>query len=483
MDNSIIYNDFYKMPTREVELFQKLANEQDEDCKRGIIQQIHSLRGIYEKDDGTYGVNEASFVRYILEAFSMLYINGSIAFYNFCAHKYEYIGEPEYMAFFKNILDEIDTSLWNSKLEGKYKTRFKREISPRLREWSIPKDWVIFHNGCFNIADGVFYPGDHPGIHSFNNTGYDYDKDAEAVEFKKFIDDIFGGDKDLINVVQEVLGNTLLYGQNPLQVITIFYSPGRSGKGVLSNILMKVHGEQNCSATSVSQLSSQFGVSQMFDKVINISNENNENLVTDTSIMKTVSGNDLVMVEKKYCDAIPVHIYTKLFISTNSITFKDSSKGFQERLVPIPFKYTYVDTPKGKNQKKRDNLLEAKLSKELSGIFNWCYEGLVRLRKSGYHLSKSDAVDKEREYIVSTSNPVQLFAKENIKFDSDHRVRKPEVYKRYKEWVANNGVNTGIYQSAQRFYEKFDAILQEQSVSSETKRIQGYDYYVGITLI
>lgn len=483
MANSIVYNDFYKMPTKEVDLFQKLANEQDEDLKSGIIRQIHSLRGIYEKDDGTYGVNDATFVKYILEAFCMLYISGSIAFYNFNTHTYEYIEEPEYMAFFKNLLDEVDASLWHSKLEGRYKARFKREISPRLREWSTPKDWVAFRNGCFNITDGEFYPGDHPGIHSFNNTGYDYDKDAEAVEFKKFIYDIFGGDKDLIKVVQEVLGNTLLYGQNPLQVITIFHSPGRSGKGVLSNILMKVHGERNCSATSVSQLSSQFGVAQMFDKVINISNENNENLVTDTSIMKTVSGNDLVMVEKKYCDAIPVHIYTKLFISTNSITFKDSSKGFQERLVPIPFKYTYVDNPKGKHQKKRDNLLEAKLSKELPGIFNWCYEGLVRLRESGYRLSKSEAVDKEREYIVSTSNPVQLFAKENIIFDSEQRVRKPEVYKRYKAWVTDNGVNTGIYQSAQRFYEKFDAILQERSISSETKRIQGYEYYVGITLI
>ena len=483
MSNHIVYNDFYKMPIKEAELFKKLASEQDEDLKKGILRQIHSLRGVFERDDGSYGVNDAAFVTYILEAFIMLYINGSIAFYNFSTHMYEYLEEPEIMAFFKNILDEVDPSLWNTKVEGRYKARFKREISPRLREWSIPKDWVVFRNGCFNIVDGKFYPGDHPGIHSFNNTGYDYEPDSEAVEFKKFIYDIFGDDEDLIKVVQEVLGNTLLYGQNPLQIITMFCSPGRSGKGVLSNILMKVHGEQNCSATSVSQLSSQFGVAQMYDKVINISNENNENTITDTSIMKTVSGNDLVMVEKKYCNAIPVHIYTKLFISTNSITFKDSSKGFQERLVPIPFKFTYVDNPKGKNQKKRDNLLEAKLSKELSGIFNWCYEGLVRLRESGYHLSKSDAVDKEREYIVSTSNPVQLFAKENIKFDSDQRVRKPEVYKRYKEWVANNGVNTGIYQSAQRFYEKFDAILQEQSVSSETKRIQGYDYYVGITLI
>ena len=481
MKGSIIFSDFFHMPQREEELFKQLLKEKDKEKKENLISQIHSIRGIYTNEEGLLSVNELKFVSYLLETFSLISINGNVAFYNYSKHKYEYINEQEYLSFFKSILDEVDCRLWSLKLEGRYKSRFRRELNPRLREWSIPENWIVFDNGCFNTAEGVFYHGDYPGIYNFNNTGYSYDENAKAPAFVRFIDDVMGDDKDLIAVVQEVLGYTLCYGTNPMQIIGVFSGGGRNGKGILSNIIMKVHGEENCSATSVSQLSSQFGVAQMFDKVVNISNENNENLVTDTSILKTVSGNDLVMVEKKHKDAIPVHIYTKLFISTNSIMFRDSSKGFQERLVPIPFNYTYTYSPKGPKEKLRDNSLEEKLSKELPGIFNWMYDGLVRLRNNGYRLTKSEAVEKERERIVSSSNPVKLFVKECITFDKDGKERKPDVYRKFREWIGENGVNSGIYQSAHSFYNKFNSILEENSISSETKKIRGYDYYAGIS--
>ena len=109
-------------------------------------------------------------------------------------------------------------------------------------------------------------------------------------------------------------------------------------------------------------------------------------------------------------------------------------------------------------------------------------EGYRRLKERNFKLPYCEAVERERERIVSISNPVQLFAKENIIISADAQVRKPDVYKRYKEWVNDNGVNTGIYQSAHRFYEKFGSVLQEHSISSETKRIKGFDYYIGITL-
>lgn len=482
MNESIVFSDYYRMPQKEQLLFNKLEAETDETEKDNIISQIHALRGIYKNEDGGLSVNDINFVSYLMEAFSMISVKGNIAFYNFTRHKYEYIDELDYLPFFKTLLDEVDRRLWSPKLEGKYKSRYKRELETRLREWSTPK-WIVFDNGCFNIAEGSFYYGDYPGIHNFNSTGYSYDESAEAPEFVSFVNDVMGGDKSLVANVQEALGYSLCYGENPMQVIVLFIGSGRNGKGILSNLLMKVHGEENCSATSVSQLSSQFGTDQMATSVINISNENNENIVTDTSILKTVSGNDLVMVEKKYKDAVPMHIYTKLYISTNSIMFKDSSKGFQERLVPIPFNYTYTYSPKGPKEKLRDNQLEEKLSKELPGIFNWMYAGLVRLRKNGYRMTPSEAVDRERERIVSSSNPVQLFVTECISFSVGEKERKPDVYRRFKEWTSTNGVNCGIYQSAYSFYQKFNSILEENSISSETKKIKGYEYYSGITFI
>ena len=94
--------------------------------------------------------------------------------------------------------------------------------------------------------------------------------------------------------------------------------------------------------------------------------------------------------------------------------------------------------------------------------------------------SESEAVNKERERIVNASNPVKLFVKECIEISATDKECKPDVYKKFQEWTSANGVNRGIYQSAYSFYQKFDSILEEKSISSKTKKIKGYEYYAGI---
>lgn len=441
-------------------------------------------KGGYKDVEGKIQLDEKAFVKYLLSLFCVIYISGMIAFYNWRFHIYEFIDEPIYLSFFKEILDEMSPSLWSTQLESKLKVRFKREIKVKLKEFQIPTDFVVFSNGAFRLSDGKFQEGDHPS-EIFNTccTGYDYDYNAECPTFESFLDDVFNHDKNLIKVVQEMMGYTLLYGENPLQVIVLLIGEGRNGKGILTSICQMIHGQDNCSGTSISQLNSQFGLSQMYDKVLNVSNENDENVVTDTSILKTISGNDTVMVERKYHDAFPAEIHCKLWIATNGITFLDSSKGFEERLVPIPFENTYVNKPiPGTNQKKRDSMLLEKLEEEKSGIFNWMYEGLVRLRDNKWKITESDAVLQQRMQIVEDSNPVQLFVNRFLVKEDGARMRKPNTYRSFKEWSRVEGINVGIYVSAQKFYPKFNSILEGQGYSSKTKRIQGVDYYTGFYL-
>ena len=118
MNESIVFSDFYRMPQKEQLLFKELEVETDEDKRDSIVNQIHSLRGIYRNEDGNLGVNEMNFVLYIMEAFSMICVKGNIAFYNYARHKYEYIDEIDYLPFFKALLDEVDRRLWNPKLDG-----------------------------------------------------------------------------------------------------------------------------------------------------------------------------------------------------------------------------------------------------------------------------------------------------------------------------------------------------------------------------
>jgi putative DNA primase/helicase len=206
-------------------------------------------------------------------------------------------------------------------------------------------------------------------------------------------------------------------------------------------------------------------------------------VITDTSILKNISGNDAVQVEKKYKDPVPVRIFCKLWIATNDITFRDTSKGFEERLVPIPFVNTYVSNPRpGTNERLRDNELEKKLMKELPGIFNWMYEGLVRLRANNWRTTECEVIEEQRSRLVEESNPVQLFVNVMVQKVVGGKTKKPDTYRRFKEWAQTNGINVSSYISAQKFYPKFEAIMRSKGFTSATKRIQGEDYYCDFTI-
>jgi len=488
MDKTYCYEDYFKPTDEEVQLNKDYKATTKKVDKLKIKKKLMELRGIVlqlltDKNGNTsscYRLFEKKFTEYLLTAFCVVYISGNIFFYNWKLHLYEYIDSGVYLSFFKKLIDEHVGTLWSKKLENMYHERFLRDIPIKLKEWSVPEDHIVFNNGILKISTGEFIQGDHPElVINRSCTGYDYDPDATCPNFIIFLEDIFNGNQNLIDVMQEMGGYTLCYGSNPLQVIVILVGRGRNGKGVICSIIIKMHGANSCSATSVDRLSTQFGLGEIYDKVLNISNENNENVCSDTSILKTISGNDVVMVEKKYKDPIPTRIFCKLWISTNDISFKDTSKGFEERLVPIPFNNTYVNNPKeGTNQKKRDSNLEKKLEAECSGIFNYFYDGLKRLRANDWKITECEEVDRLREMIVEDSNPVQLFVNTMLVKKEGAKTKKADAYERFKEWAAANSVNTGTYVSAQKFYSKFEAVLSSKGFTPQTKRIQGYDHYV-----
>ncbi len=476
--------DYYRPSPNEQTLLKKYKTLADQNQKASIMQQIQSLRGLYTDKNGILCVSPRDFVLYLLASFKVLVIADSVAFYNWNKHEYEYLSESVYLSFFKKILDQVGNSVWCGQLEGAYKKRFLRDIKVSLREQVVPEGIVVFNNGYLEVDTGVFSQGDYPDkIFNFSCTGYDYDAEATCPMFTNFIQDIFNNDSDLINVFQEVGGYTFCYGANPLQIIVILIGRGRNGKGVVCNLMQKLHGVENCSATSVSKLSETFGLANMSDKVLNISNENDENVYTDTSVMKNISGNDIVLVEKKFKDAIPTRIFCKLWIATNDILFKDSSKGFEERLVPIPFKNTYVMNPQeGTNERQGDPDLENKLTSELPGIFLWFYEGYVRLKANNWKLSACEEIMIQRRKFVEDSNPVQLFVNMKVTKVVGGRTKKPDTYRRFKEWTSANNIPTGPFVSAQRFYPKFEACLSNMGYPTSTKRIQGFDYYPDIDI-
>ena len=489
--------DYFKQCSEEVVLIKEYNNATTAGEKKKILKDLKAFRGITQiTETNSNGItttkdvlSERKYVEYILKSFKVLHIADSLLFYNWHKHCYEFVKPEIYLSWFKKLIDKYSKSLWNKGIESKYHSRFLRDIPIRLKEWYIPEDIVVFNNGYFNTATGVFTPGDHPDkVYNRCCTGYDYNPNAKCDKFIEFINDIFNNDVDLIAVAQEMMGYTLAYSCTKLHIICLCLGYGRNGKGLICRILQKTHGEDNVSGTSVSRLNDKFGLGDLSSKVLNISDENCENVVVDTSVLKNISGSgdSKVMVEKKFFDAVPTRIRCKLWIVSNDITFGDTSKGWEERIVPLIFKNTYVANPiPNTNQRQRNNNLEEELTEPalLAGIFNWMYAGLERLRNNQWRITESEEVNKQRAIIVEGVNPVKLFVKHMITPQPDVRTYKPDVFRKFKEFVTANSLDCGTCSTAVKFYPKFEEQLRECGIyPSDTKRYTGYDCYTSFTL-
>ena len=429
--------------------------------------------------------DSCQFVDFLHQSFKVISLSDNIAMYNYKEHHYDFLSASVYLSFFKEILDEIDIRVWGMQREKEYEKRFIRCIPKRFGNWQIPEGKIVFTNGILDIDTDVFFEGDNPDIINFHCVGYEYLVGATEIEcpkFMKFLNSIFD-EQALIDVVQEKFGATLLYGKNPIQKIFLQYGLGRNGKGIIDSILVAMHGKDSVSTASVAQLSSQWGGAMIFDKVLNISTENNMNFVVDTSLLKSVSGNDFITIEQKYEKTFQARVSCKLIISTNEIVFKDRSRGFEERLLPIPFEYTFVDNPKGPKERKKNPNLEAELMEEIPAIFLWAYEGLKRLRAHNWQFTHSDKVDKLREEILREANPVEMFFDERIQVTEGGKIKKTDVYNSFENWAFKKRINVGGIISAQKFYAEFDRQMESKGLSSATKTIHGSQYYKDISYI
>lgn len=496
---NILYKirDYFKETVEEKLLrkeYKKAEAVNDEDGMKEALRKLKKLRGITSKQtsvenkDGSVRTetvtcfNANVFVQYILSVFTVVKLQDAIAFYNWKEHHYEFLDSETYLRFFKLLLDEFDVYVWNISREKEYLKRFQRDIKRQLKEWQIPKGMVCFTNGILDVVKHVFTPGDNPKIISFASTGYAYDPDAKCDTWLEFLQDVFNKDNERVKVLQQSMGYSFCYSMSYLHAIVILLGKGRNGKSLVGTVLSYLHGVKNCSASSLASIASRFGTAAIYDKVVNISAE--EQVEVDTSVLKAISGADLIQIERKFEKPFFVRTYIKLWLLSNELHFTDRSRGWEERLVPLLFENVYVDNPTpGTNEKKRDYALADKLLKEIPGIFNWVYDGLKELEGNNWKLPESQKVTQAREMIMQEANPVLLFANNCIVSLPNVSEKRSDVYKAFKAWAVKNSIDVGNFVSAQRFYPEFENILSERKISPKTKRIKGNDCYADIQII
>ena len=265
-----------------------------------------------------------------------------------------------------------------------------------------PKMLIFCKNTILNLEDMKTLPH---SPHWFNLAAldYDYDSKAKCPKWDKFLDSVFGDDKESKQAIMEFMGLCLTC-ITKFQKALLLIGPKRSGKGTIARIMEKVIGKHNMAPQGTSDFAMDFGFESLVGKTLSITADarfSKKGLTRTTEKILNIVGEDQVKINKKMKDAFHLRMPTKLMFMTNHVPhFPDASGALPSRFITVRLFNSFFG--------KEDLDLEEKLSAELPGILNYAIKSLKDLLKRGRFIQPKTGMQAV-EQMTALSSPIRDF--------------------------------------------------------------------------
>lgn len=271
----------------------------------------------------------------------------------------------------------------------------------------------------------------------FSPYAMDYDfnpSPPEPVRWYSFLEDIFPGDDEAKQCIQEWCGYLLL-PDTSLQKILVLSGPPRSGKGTIVRVLSSIIGYQNVCHPTISSLGSNFGLQPLLGKSVAFLEEAKISKYDDVSSVVSnilaISGESSRTVDKKNKDPIDIKLPIRFVVVTNDVPdLTDNSGALLSRVVPIHFKNSFVG-------RENHNLIN-ELLLEKSGILQWAIEGWKRLSDRGYFVPPASS-EQLASSMRETFSPIKEFLEDCCRVGPDEKVPSSAAYAAWSRWCEDQG--------------------------------------------
>ena len=287
--------------------------------------------------------------------------------------------------------------------------------------------------------------------------------------FKKFLNDIFLGNVDLIHYVHKMFGY-MITGLTREQKIFIWHGNGSNGKGVLSHIFNSIMNDYvaTAQAETISDRKNQSGASSDLARLSNVRcvfiNEPNEGFKLNEGLVKQLTGEDVVTARFLFCSEFEfVPKFKIVLLANHKPIIRGTDNGIWRRIVVIPFNATF-------DENHVDKDLKNKLLLEAPAIFNWFLEGARLYFEEG--LQDIPIISGAKAEYKLEMDVVQRFIEAMCRTGKDEEVKASTLYSQYRTWGEEN--KEYIFSST-----KFGAEISKHY--DKVKRRDGL-YYVGINL-
>jgi putative DNA primase/helicase len=329
------------------------------------------------------------------------------------------------------------------KLGKHYSIKREKEIEAFIRASTVAeipeaaKYLVAVKNGVLDVRTKELKPF-NPDFHIFNALPVTYDPDAQCPVFNRFLPEVVPSATDR-KVLQEH-GGYLLLKDCRFQKALMLTGNTQNGKGTFLYVLEAMLGKKNTSALPLQILSNsnfRFYISQLNGKLANICADLPSEKLKETDAFKKLVAGDTVTGEFKYHPAFDFTPYAKLLYSANELpALPKDTEAFLVRWNMIEFPNQFLP-----GDPRRDSQLKYKLTtpEELSGILNWCLQGLQRLlEQDGF--TRGETVEQLEDRWVVEGDSVKAFIERCTQNEIGAKTTKDDVYTAYQEFCKRHKV-------------------------------------------
>lgn len=343
-----------------------------------------------------------------------------------------------------------------SVLEDDVSSRRQNEVVKQLKiatytepnEFSEIPEIIVLENGSLNVQTGEF--GKHsPFYRAKNILPITYNQKARCPIFLKFLERVIPS-KETREFFREWMGYHLLKDYR-YQRVVVLQGDGDNGKSTLLRLMTAFLNSENVASENLYRLSTnRFSPAELYNKLANIAADIGPDELKYTGIIKMLTGNDTITVERKNRDPFQFVNYAKMTFSCNQLPrTPDETLAFYKRFIVI-----VTGEPIPKEEQNPQILQEITTSEELSGLFNWAYEGLKRALKRGRLDEPSDILER-RELYQNMSDPVNGFYNDYIEEEQDSFEIKQDVLNAFYQYCKNKGF---VPLSERKFIERFKKV-------------------------
>jgi P4 family phage/plasmid primase-like protien len=410
--------------TQDQDLAQQIVANQinEEREKKGIILSEGEKESLSKIISNYLGKRDLA--EQIIKIQPLFYDNNKIWWsWNKQRYKWEIIDETNILLFVRTL------SRFNT-----IKSKEKVEVLEALKQegrLNIPKPikptWIQFQDEIYNILTGEKFKAT-PEYFVTNPIPFKISGDCRTPTIDKIFKEWVG--ENYVQTLYEIIAYCLL-PDYPLNRLFCFIGGGMNGKTCFLNLLKEFIGVDNITATELDVLlTSRFEVTRLHKKLVCIMGETNFSEMNKTSIIKKLTGQDVIGFEYKNKTPFEDVNYAKILIATNNLpTTTDKTIGFYRRWLIIDFPNHFEE---------KINILETIPKEEYNNLATNCVILLNQLlQKREFH--NEGSVEERMKRFEERSDPLEKFLHE---FTTDEDVNgyifKWEFIKRLEEWLKEN---------------------------------------------